>query len=159
MKEQLMNKAGDFTWDFGQNFFIETPIGNCVWSDPDYYGDSTICSFNGTIQNYFGEDFDFSDKEFIDDFTSIVKDNWNKEELTDFDIFQALDRTSVLINMVSETLGSVFIPEEDGGLDDVLPAVKKHYKLLENVQENLMELCQQLGSDLDDYEKGKTNEK
>ena len=60
-----------------------------------------------------------------------------KEELTEFDIFQALDRTSVLINMVSETLGSVFIPEKDGGLDDVLPAVKKHYKLLENVQENL----------------------
>ena len=82
-----------------------------------------------------------------------------KDELTDFDIFQALDRTSVLINMVSETLGSVFIPEEDGGLDYVLPAVKKHYKLLENVQENLMELYQQLGRDLDDYEKGKTNEK
>ena len=72
-----------------------------------------------------------------------------KEELTEFDIFQALDRTSVLINMVSETLGSVFIPEEeDGGLDDVLPAVKKHYKLLENVQDNLMELYQQLGRDL-----------
>ena len=41
-----------------------------------------------------------------------------KEELTEFDIFQALDRTSVLISMVSETLGNVFIPEEDGGLDD-----------------------------------------
>ena len=82
-----------------------------------------------------------------------------KDELTDFDIFQALDRTSVLINMVSETLGSVFIPEEDGGLDDVLPAVKKHYKLLENVQENLMELYQQLGNDLATYEKEKINEK
>lgn len=70
------------------------------------------------------------------------------KELTELDIFQALDRTSVLINMVSETLGSVFIPEEDGGLDDVLPAVKKHYKLLENVQDNLMELYQQLGRDL-----------
>lgn len=81
-----------------------------------------------------------------------------KDELTDFDIFQALDRTSVLINMVSETLGSVFIPEEeeeDGGLDDVLPAVKKHYKLLENVQENLMELYQQLGNDLATYKKEK----
>ena len=81
-----------------------------------------------------------------------------KDELTEFDIFQALDRTSVLINVVSETLGSVFIPE-DGGLDDVLPAVKKHYKLLENVQENLMELYQQLGRDLDTYEKERTNEK
>lgn len=100
-----------------------------------------------------------SDKEFIDDYKSIVKDNGNKEELTDFDIFQAIDRTSVLINMVSETLGSVFIPEEVGGLDDVLPAVKKHYKLLENVQENLMELYQQLGSDLATYEKERTNEK
>lgn len=70
------------------------------------------------------------------------------KELTEFDIFQALDRTSILINMVSETLGCVGIPEEDAGLDDVLPAVKKHYKLLENVQDNLMELYQQLGRDL-----------
>lgn len=82
-----------------------------------------------------------------------------KDELTEFDIFQALDRTSVLINMVYETLGSVGIPEEFGGLDDVLPAVKKHYKLLENVQDNLMELYQQLGKDLDAYEKEKTNER
>ena len=81
------------------------------------------------------------------------------KELTEFDIFQALDRTSVLINMVYETLGSVDIPEEFGGLDDVLPAVKKHYKLLENVQDNLMELYQQLGRDLGSYEKEKTNEK
>ena len=72
-----------------------------------------------------------------------------KDELTEFDIFQALDRTSILINMVSETLGYVGIQEEeDEWLDDVLPAVKKHYKLLENVQDNLMELYQQLGRDL-----------
>ena len=82
-----------------------------------------------------------------------------KDELTEFDIFQALDRTSILINMVSETLGYVGIQEEeDEWLDDVLPAVKKHYKLLENVQENLMELYQQLGNDLATYEKEKTNE-
>lgn len=57
MKEQLMNVVGEFTWDFGQNFFIETPIGNFVWSDPDYYGDNTIRTFNGSIQDYFGEGF------------------------------------------------------------------------------------------------------
>lgn len=78
-----------------------------------------------------------------------------KDELTDFDIFQALDRTSVLINMVSETLGYVGFQDEEGFLDDVLPAVKKHYKLLENVQENLVELYQQLGNDLATYEKEK----
>ena len=82
-----------------------------------------------------------------------------KDELTVFDIFQALDRTSVLINMVSETLGDVGFQDEEGFLDDVLPAVKKHYKLLENVQENLVELYQQLGNDLATYEKEKTNEK
>lgn len=57
MKEQLMNMSGYFTWDFGQNFFIETPIGNFVWSDPDYYGDNTIRYFNGSIQDYFGGGF------------------------------------------------------------------------------------------------------
>ena len=100
-----------------------------------------------------------SDKEFIDNYNSIVGDNGYKEELTEFDIFQALDRTSILINMVSESLGCVGIQEDDEWLDDVLPAVKKHYKLLENVQDNLMELYQQLGSDLDFYEKERTNEK
>lgn len=89
-----------------------------------------------------------SDKEFIDDYNSIVKDNGNKEELTDFDIFQALDRTSVLINMVSETLGYVGFQDEEGFLDDVLPAVKKHYVLLDNIQNSLMDLYQQLGRDL-----------
>lgn len=70
------------------------------------------------------------------------------KELTEFDIFQALDRTSILVNMVSESLGCVGIQEDDEWLDDVLPAVKKHYKLLENVQDNLVELYQQLGRDL-----------
>ena len=81
------------------------------------------------------------------------------KELTEFDIFQALDRTSILVNMVSESLGCVGIQEDDEWLDDVLPAVKKHYKLLENAQEALVELYQQLGIDLDFYEKEKTNEK
>ena len=100
-----------------------------------------------------------SDKEFIDDYNSIVGDNGYKEELTEFDIFQALDRTSILINMVSETLGDVGFQDEEGFLDDVLPAVKKHYVLLENIQNSLVDLYQQLGRDLATYEKEKTNEK
>lgn len=57
MKEKLMNMVGQFTWDFGQNFFIETSIGNFIWSDPDYYGDNTIKSFDGSIKDYFGKGF------------------------------------------------------------------------------------------------------
>lgn len=82
-----------------------------------------------------------------------------KQEITEFDIFQALDRTSVIINMVSDTLGSVGFTEDIDFLDDVLPAVKKHYVLLDNIQNNLMDLYQQLGRDLDNYEKEKINEK
>lgn len=31
-----------FTWGFNHEFFLETDIGNFVWSDPDYQGDNTI---------------------------------------------------------------------------------------------------------------------
>jgi hypothetical protein len=51
--DNLLDREGDFTWDFGQNFFIETSIGNFIWSDPDYNGDNTIKPFKGTIQEYF----------------------------------------------------------------------------------------------------------
>lgn len=56
-KENLAEQLGNFTWDFGQCFFIETMFGNFVWSDPDYYGDNTIKPFDGTIQDYFGKSF------------------------------------------------------------------------------------------------------
>lgn len=53
-KEILADMMGDFTWDFGQKFFIETSVGNFVWSDPDYNGDGFIERYNGTIQSWFG---------------------------------------------------------------------------------------------------------
>lgn len=41
-KEKLIALDGNFTWDFGSEFFIETSEGNFVWSDPDYNGDNII---------------------------------------------------------------------------------------------------------------------
>jgi hypothetical protein len=31
----ILDTVASFTWDFGQNFFLETSEGNFVWSDPD----------------------------------------------------------------------------------------------------------------------------
>lgn len=56
-KEKLCGMIGDFTWNFGNKFFIETAEGNFIWSDPDYNGDNTIRKFNGTLQDYFGDSF------------------------------------------------------------------------------------------------------
>jgi len=56
-KDNFMNMLGKFTWDFGQCFFIETEVGNFVWSDPDYNGDNSIKPFRGTVQDYFGKGY------------------------------------------------------------------------------------------------------
>lgn len=46
-REELLGLTGEFLWDFGQYFLIQTERGNFVWSDPDYSGDDTIRPFNG----------------------------------------------------------------------------------------------------------------
>jgi len=51
-KEQLLELEGDFTWDFGCHFFIETNKGNFIWSDPDYNGDNTIVPFDGNYNDW-----------------------------------------------------------------------------------------------------------
>jgi len=42
-RESFLNLVGEFTWDFGNKFYIETKIGNFVWStfDPDYNGNNS----------------------------------------------------------------------------------------------------------------------
>ena len=52
--EQVGNLWGEFTWDFGKRFFIETEAGNFVWSDPSYGGDNTMYEFTGTFQQWLG---------------------------------------------------------------------------------------------------------
>lgn len=53
MKEKLtLDDIGDFCWDFGQCFFIETNKGNFVWSDPVYAGNNTIRPYDGDIGDF-----------------------------------------------------------------------------------------------------------
>ena len=47
-----LNTFAEFTWGFGQRFFLETNEGNFVWSDPEYNGDNTISPFRGTYKNW-----------------------------------------------------------------------------------------------------------
>jgi hypothetical protein len=54
-KDQLLDEMGDFTWLFGQEFFIETDIGNFLWKDPDYDGDNTIRPYEGGFKDYLVE--------------------------------------------------------------------------------------------------------
>jgi hypothetical protein len=43
----------NFTWNYGNKFFLETSKGNYVWSDPDYLGgDNTITPFNGNYDTW-----------------------------------------------------------------------------------------------------------
>ena len=81
-----------------------------------------------------------------------------KNELTEFDIFEALDRTHTLQTMVENLLGYA---DECKDCSQVHCAVEKHSSLLRNVQESLAELYQKLGEDLDKKceEKEKTNER
>jgi len=38
--------------DLEKTFFLQTDEGNFVWSDPEYNGDNTIVSFDGTYKDW-----------------------------------------------------------------------------------------------------------
>ncbi len=68
--ENIGNLIGDFIWDFGQQFFIETAEGNFVWNDPAYNGDGKIHRYHGTMENFFPEPLYGRDKgkHYINDY-------------------------------------------------------------------------------------------
>lgn len=51
-REEVANLVGEFTWDFGQEFFIETKQGNFVWSDPDYNGSGELRPYSGSYDKW-----------------------------------------------------------------------------------------------------------
>lgn len=51
-KEQLLDAVGDFTWFWGQTFFISTSLGNFKWSAPSYDGDNIMTPFQGDITDF-----------------------------------------------------------------------------------------------------------
>ena len=51
-RDQILALVGDFTWLWGQEFFVETSVGNFIWNDPDYGGDNTFTAFSGSYTDY-----------------------------------------------------------------------------------------------------------
>lgn len=41
-KMDVLDLIGTFSWGFGDQFFIETEVGNFVWSDPGYNGNNVL---------------------------------------------------------------------------------------------------------------------
>ena len=50
-----LNTEADFSWNFGQEFFLKTDRGNYIWSDPDYNGDNTIRKYDGSHEDWCKE--------------------------------------------------------------------------------------------------------
>jgi hypothetical protein len=50
-----LNSEANFMWNFSKEFFLETPDGNYVWSDPNYGGDNTIRKFDGTLNHWLNQ--------------------------------------------------------------------------------------------------------
>lgn len=55
-KNEIENLRGNFSWNFGDELFIETDKGNFVWSDPEYEGDNTLYLFNGSYEDYLKQE-------------------------------------------------------------------------------------------------------
>lgn len=49
--EDLLDQVGEFTYMWGHRFFVETSLGNFLWSDPDYDGDNSIRQFHGSYKD------------------------------------------------------------------------------------------------------------
>ena len=51
-KEEIGNLIGSFTWNFGDEFLIETNKGNFTWSDPEYNGNGILKKFTGNYESW-----------------------------------------------------------------------------------------------------------
>lgn len=48
-----LNTIATFFWAYNHRFFLETPYGNFIWSDPDYPGgNNTIIEFDGSYREW-----------------------------------------------------------------------------------------------------------
>jgi hypothetical protein len=50
--EKLLQTVAKFCWGWGMAFFVETPVGNFQWLDPDYGGDNTLRPFKGDYKDW-----------------------------------------------------------------------------------------------------------
>lgn len=51
-EQEVRNLIGEFTWDFGNCFFIETMKGNFLYRSPSYGGDGVVRRTSKTLDDY-----------------------------------------------------------------------------------------------------------
>lgn len=52
-REMILAQEGDFTWFYGMDWFVETPLGNFHWKNPDYGSkENTLTMFGGTYHDF-----------------------------------------------------------------------------------------------------------
>ena len=55
-KQNLLEEIGKFTWFYNHKFFVETKLGDFIWSDPEYpEGDNTFTPYLGGINQFLKE--------------------------------------------------------------------------------------------------------
>ena len=50
--DDVKDLRGKFTWNFSQQFYITTPLGNFTWNDPRYEGDNTLRATKKTYHEW-----------------------------------------------------------------------------------------------------------
>ncbi len=53
--KDFLTLSGEITWLWTDKFFIETSIGNFIWSDKDYQGDNTLIYTSKTYDEFLKE--------------------------------------------------------------------------------------------------------
>ena len=51
-RSELLNTNGKFLWNHADKFFIETVLGNFIWSDPDMGGSNSLFPYGGTFLDW-----------------------------------------------------------------------------------------------------------
>lgn len=52
-RKMFLEMDAEFSWNYGNEFFLETSIGNFTWSDPSYPGGTNeIRPFFGDLKKY-----------------------------------------------------------------------------------------------------------
>lgn len=56
-REIVLDSFGEFTWNFGNNFYVVTSVGWFIWSNPYYGGDNSFVQTSITVSDFFEDHF------------------------------------------------------------------------------------------------------
>lgn len=80
--DEITDLIGEFTWNFGSLFFIETEFGNLIFDSPEYGGSGELRVTDDSLELFLGPDNYGRDKgkHRIGDYLETFK--WEHEDFT-----------------------------------------------------------------------------